>query len=1409
MDKILQAFSDIADVLPRMDHLKKTFGDSVDFQQVLALIYSDIIEFHRRVYKFFRRKGWHLWFAFDWGLFERRFKSILARLSAHCDLQDKEAAAILFFEMKQMRASRQREDEEFEELKRGRLTKEVLAWLSAAEAIQKEHLHKLADKREPETCNWILDDEQMYSWIDKKGDPMLWMTGIPGAGKSFLSSLVIEYLDTLDDQITLYYFCGRSSEKDSCSLVLRTLANQLVRKDLDLAPLIHQAYLQKGSILSGPALKRMMKEVLSTITINSIRIILDGVDECDFTVQKEVLKSLIELQKCADENCKILISSRDTPEIRKAMSQKMHMKLDGKTTKALHLYIQQKVKKLKKSFPMLDPVLFQRVEQRLQEKADGMFLWVHLVTKMLKHQASELDFEHAIELLPEGLDAAYGLILKRFSSLDMNLRDRCFKILFWVCTTYRLINIHEVADGIALRPGQMTLTRKTRSQNIDKDILEICAPIIEKSNDGVLDLVHFSAKEYLLDPQSGPFIEVAQAHFSIAFSCIANLTSALSVVPRFSGDMTEAEIQSTVVQGGYGLQQYGQQYWAEHVRAYLESISSSDDQSKLLGALRQFSKVRKHNSASCADPSSKLIPCAGSKGLQKLAIFPPLHEFTAGWLNFRTQLDEKGSLFDSLEAQEMWQLHNDETFLSLLDYNLRKITEQLLELDPSKLPSHIREDDFMAFIKRFGFLCRFHNCTRHFRFKRDRDTHEASHIPSFPCLECDFSERGFRSRKDLEKHVQRYHMSMEDFDEIPDSLLTVFVHSRTTRFARPGLAGPGRSARCWNKEGRKVLQQGFEKFLDKVKPKITLAEDENNQLHFSAQGANEQANNPLGNTSRPADVSIGLNNIQEKIKSQHYQSLAEFKDDIRQISSDPDYSGNPGKWMAIETICDQELEKIFAGYPDFANSNPKFSIISKNDSDESFSDFNGDPLQVGMESFGVCSKRKPRWSLIEEEEFPSLIRRYGRDYAKISDFLKTKTVHEVEQHFLESNGGQYLSSPADDAADINLRLQSQSVESIQRSESTPPTLSLISDPAPDSSQSVDRYLAQSPGASYSYILHPDLFTETRDKHSTLIGTVPGPESTCPDGDRKNVRKKYIRGPPQKAYCNLCTLHPDGLFNEHSLKKHIRRMHTPTRKIWICVDISIDKMFLAKCKKCCTDKRYRSKLNAIKHLQAAHFTETTRMETLIRWIKEIEEPNPSYEDGKKDPSINGTDLPSIWEAIERPETNKIPSSRAGLDRLPALQNMLDGPSHSSRSPSPVDISESDGASHDDKSADEGVLNPNALRDDILFQDITFDNLLPSITSPSVQSSGNFESDPATRALIRPDQVPRLPHLHSFRRAACQDQVDALHERLNREEAGSQAYQDALDSLTHLSRTLRQNLVDWRRLSSAAPTIPLKI
>ena len=1236
MEKILKAYADIGEVLPRLDRIKSTFGSTSDLDKLLALIYADIMEFHQRAYKMFRRRVWHFWFACDWGLFESRFKSIISRLASHCELLDKEAASMHFLEMKAMRDRHLLEDAAAERYRRDQMAQDVFTWLSAAEDAQEEYLHHLSDQRVLGTCDFILEESQISSWVDDESGPeIIWITAKPGGGKSFLCSLIIEHLPTRHDLVSLYYFCGRkSSDSDSCALILRTLTNQLLRQDRDLAPLIHQNYLTKGSSKSRPAMKKILKEILPSINSTSTRIILDGVDECG-AIQRDILADLIDLQRHVKHRCKILVASRDEPSIRKSMLHSIHIPIESKTEAGLKLYIQGKVSKLRAHFPNIRRSLWTNVEEMLQRKANGMFLWVRLVTVMLEQQMSEAELEEAVDKLPDGLDEAYGRILSRIGCLNSREKDRALRILFWVCTAYRSVTIHEVADGITLKPGQTGLTRKTRPQNVDRNILDICAPFLERSNRGILDMVHFSAKEYLLDPQSGPLVDAAQAHFNTAFSCIVNLTSTIDIIPRYNGGKLESHFETMLVQGAFGLQQYAHQYWAEHAMAYFQIVRQLDNQGlELLSAFELFLKVFKHSDPNHAKQQpGKLGKDLNrlSTSLHKLNAFPQVQRLIMTWMQFKSRLQIEASSFDRLQALEDWKLAEDDTFLSLIDSRLCHLRDGLLRMQVSNLPPHIDQAEYRDFLARFGFTCRFFECSHSFDNENDRDQHEASHVILFPCPQCDFSGRGFKTRKQLKQHTRTYHMAPEDFDEIP-STLEAAGNNEPRSFACNNQSY--RRHGSWNDEGRSAVQRTFRKILFRVVTEMTL--DSNVSMQDADTNPAQTSNMPNINPTVNC-----LDDVRVKVDTHQYESLAEFKNSICHALRHPATFTLSESFEEVDALCDQELKNIVSKCPDFASLDNKISI-------DVFSRNIG-----GCTTATTCSDdhspttnevtRAPYWSKAEESEFPRLIQRYGRDSNKIAMALMTKLPEDVDEHFAELvNSGREDLVQLADATDIegNLAHTPMNVATSEKSPTRADTLSTQPEnPLVPSVVLPDDLINYKPQNSLAKVAAP-----VSQSHDAPAGTIPSPQK----------RKRRSR---RKALCNYCQLE---FSDEHAVFKHVGRAHVTYRKLWICEDVSPDGKFLDNCRPCSKRKKYATKSNSLKHLRVAHFKESPPSEVLTGWLKEIEGPNPFSDDkhskylAEKDRERPGEDSKRQKTSTESGSLQFRPSeSRTGQIVLPSI------------------------------------------------------------------------------------------------------------------------------------------------------------
>ena len=208
--------------MPRFDKLSTAFKDDPGFLQVMSHFYEDILEFHRRAYKFFRKRGkphtpprptpppllflallkglsynrvaWKMVFDSLWKTFDSRFQAIIQSLRKHRDLIDQEASTINILEAKvwrvqqleQIQQWRAERAEVLDKAERERLaaqTREAVMWFGAGQE-QEDILARLLRACENTDGHWALRQPMIVSWLDQsRVNQFFWLHGEPGAGE--------------------------------------------------------------------------------------------------------------------------------------------------------------------------------------------------------------------------------------------------------------------------------------------------------------------------------------------------------------------------------------------------------------------------------------------------------------------------------------------------------------------------------------------------------------------------------------------------------------------------------------------------------------------------------------------------------------------------------------------------------------------------------------------------------------------------------------------------------------------------------------------------------------------------------------------------------------------------------------------------------------------------------------------------------------------------------------------------------------------------------------------------------------------------------------------------------------------------------------------------------------------------
>ena len=220
-----------------------------------------------------------------------------------------------------------------------------MAWLSPVDPISKHRAFKR--ERQAGTGTWLFDLPEMINWLENPHDA-LWIYGIPGAGKTTLSTLVVDEILTRkrSTSVGTAYFYIRYDDKESHKppSVLGSLISQLARHNREALADVMKLYTQHqthGFVAPDEEdLKQKLHEILQHFT--EVYIMIDGLDECGSPYdadRRRLVKAIAELHTIKEGSVRTLVFSRKESDIEKEfVRMQFHTVSIAATSRDLHLF---------------------------------------------------------------------------------------------------------------------------------------------------------------------------------------------------------------------------------------------------------------------------------------------------------------------------------------------------------------------------------------------------------------------------------------------------------------------------------------------------------------------------------------------------------------------------------------------------------------------------------------------------------------------------------------------------------------------------------------------------------------------------------------------------------------------------------------------------------------------------------------------------------------------------------------------------------------------------------------------------------------------------------------------------------------------------------------------------------------
>lgn len=744
-DAVIASMSEVGEALPLFESYTGLPWDSDTMKHVLCVFYRDILDFHATLILLCGRRRWKLYFESIWPQYAGKVSVIRQNMERHRLLLDSKVTQPYIAQALSARVQAYRVYEESHKSQRQQM---YTAFKNSLKLIPYDkELEELTRTCMEDSGAWLLNSEPFSAWLgaQTRMRRILWIQGIPGAGKTYLASTIIQHLKSMSSDVVFAFLTYRATKAVTTLEVLHSLLFQFISENPDLQRDLCEAV--------GARHRQFASSMASTLEVfgdilgdSATSFVIDGLDEITEPKRESLLNSLFHILD-SSPNVKILISSRDEHDVSRLLGSRADViRLHDKNGRDVEQYVRKRTDRWLRTLDLRYHIELElrQLLSSIASKAEGMFLYARLVLDDIESQSNVEQIRREAKDLPNGLKEAYGRILTRIDQdLGIQQSKEARTILAWVACSSVPLTKHEIQLAVAVKNG---FDPSKGVQETLLNVIQRCGPIIEFQDDAV-QFVHFTAKEYLMSEQSERYLDIVRCNINVAMTCMNYLASKC-----FDLSLSDADIRAGILSGAYVLESYAATYWLQHVE---DAISQSREAPYFYFCwdIDRFLEKRRR-------PEFKLpiITYEDRVGYS--------NRFGPAWVTTSSTLKNVSDFFcRRQEGIPPKRVHE------CIDWDPLSITAAQARnfdiLDSMLCRSQVHQENCscLALRRIYGtrlFKCERPGCTYFltgFPTRRERDRHSAAHNRSFKCpiQTCHFAEVGFVTQSNLSTHLIKIH----------------------------------------------------------------------------------------------------------------------------------------------------------------------------------------------------------------------------------------------------------------------------------------------------------------------------------------------------------------------------------------------------------------------------------------------------------------------------------------------------------------------------------------------------------------------------------------------------------------------------------------------------------------------------